>query len=29
MKILVVGASGLLGSAVVAELSTRHEVISA
>jgi NAD(P)-dependent dehydrogenase (short-subunit alcohol dehydrogenase family) len=29
MKILVVGASGLLGSAVVAELSKRHEVISA
>jgi NAD(P)-dependent dehydrogenase (short-subunit alcohol dehydrogenase family) len=29
MKILVVGASGLLGSAVVAELSKRDEVISA
>jgi NAD(P)-dependent dehydrogenase (short-subunit alcohol dehydrogenase family) len=29
MKILVVGASGLLGSAVVAELSKRNEVISA
>jgi len=29
MRILVVGASGLLGSAVVAELSARHEVISA
>lgn len=29
MKVLVVGASGTLGSAVVAELSQRHEVISA
>lgn len=29
MKILVVGASGLLGSAVAAELSKRHEVIAA
>lgn len=29
MKILVVGASGTLGKAVVAELSKRHEVISA
>ena len=29
MKILVVGASGTLGSAVVAELSKRHDVISA
>jgi NAD(P)-dependent dehydrogenase (short-subunit alcohol dehydrogenase family) len=29
MKILVVGASGLLGSAVVAELSKRNEVIAA
>jgi NAD(P)-dependent dehydrogenase (short-subunit alcohol dehydrogenase family) len=29
MKILVVGASGTLGSAVVSELAKRHEVISA
>ncbi|MDB5522768.1 MAG: short-chain dehydrogenase [Rhizobium sp.] len=29
MKILVVGASGTLGKAVVSELSKRHEVISA
>lgn len=29
MKVLVVGATGLLGSAVVAELSKRHEVIAA
>ncbi len=29
MKILIVGATGLLGSAVTAELSKRHEIISA
>jgi NAD(P)-dependent dehydrogenase (short-subunit alcohol dehydrogenase family) len=29
MKILVVGASGKLGSAVVAELSKRHDVVAA
>lgn len=29
MKILVIGASGVLGSAVTRELSARHEVISA
>lgn len=29
MKILVIGASGVLGSAVARELSARHEVISA
>ncbi|MBL0370789.1 short chain dehydrogenase [Rhizobium sp. KVB221] len=29
MKILVVGASGILGSAVASELSKRHDIISA
>ncbi len=29
MKVLVIGASGTIGQAIVAELSTRHEIITA
>ena len=29
LRILVVGASGVLGRAIVAELSPRHDIVSA
>lgn len=29
MKIVVIGATGIIGKAIVAELNPRHEIISA